>query len=96
VTNRQDLVPTVPGRFLGFEHPAGQVHIISDGNAVACAGDENDSTMCTDGAVPNILEGSILDHLGACGCKPMLASCAHERLYAGPYEGINIGTLFCT
>ena len=42
VDNRDDLVPIVPGRFLGFEHPSGQVHIISDGNAVACSGQENE------------------------------------------------------
>ncbi|VDC03329.1 unnamed protein product [Peniophora sp. CBMAI 1063] len=77
VDNRDDLVPIVPGRFLGFEHPSGQVHIISNGNAVACSGQENESDQCTDGAVPNIFDGNVIDHLG-------------------PYEGIYIGTLFCT
>lgn len=38
VNNELDLIPTLPGRFLGFEHPATEVHIISAGNAVSCAG----------------------------------------------------------
>jgi len=33
-----DVVPTVPGRFMGFEHPHGEVHILSPGNAVSCPG----------------------------------------------------------
>jgi len=33
-----DVIPILPGRFLGFAHPHGEVHIISPGNAVACSG----------------------------------------------------------
>lgn len=33
-----DIIPIVPGRFLGFQHPHGEIHIISSGNAVACSG----------------------------------------------------------
>lgn len=33
-----DIVPIVPGRFLGFAQPEGEVHILSPGNAVACSG----------------------------------------------------------
>lgn len=78
VNNEQDLIPIVPGRFLGFEHPQGEIHILSAGNAVACAGDDNDTdAQCTDQSVPTILEGDILNHLG-------------------PYQGVYIGTIFCT
>lgn len=35
---RPDIVPIVPGRFLGFQHPHGEVHILSPGNAVSCPG----------------------------------------------------------
>ncbi|KAI1789485.1 alpha/beta-hydrolase [Ganoderma leucocontextum] len=59
INNRKDLVPIVPGRFLGFQHPHGEIHI------------------CTISQVPTIAQGNIVDHLG-------------------PYEGIYIGTLFCT
>lgn len=48
VTNQNDPVPTVPPRFLGFQHPQGEVHIQAvdaNGNAtdvVSCAGQENE------------------------------------------------------
>ncbi|TFK44798.1 alpha/beta-hydrolase [Crucibulum laeve] len=77
VNNEKDIVPIVPGRFLGFSHPHGEVHIISPGNAVSCSGDDDATdSQCQIETVPNILVGNILDHLG-------------------PYEGINIGTIFC-
>ena len=34
-----DIVPIVPGRFLGFQHPHGEVHILSPGHAVSCSGE---------------------------------------------------------
>lgn len=38
VNNKEDIVPTVPGRFLGFVHPSGEFHI-QDSNAWdACPG----------------------------------------------------------
>ncbi|KAI0057779.1 alpha/beta-hydrolase [Artomyces pyxidatus] len=78
VNNEQDLIPIVPGRFLGFEHPHGEVHILSPGDAVSCPGDDDATdSQCTIQSVPNILDGDILDHLG-------------------PYQGIYIGTIFCT
>ncbi|KAF8894959.1 alpha/beta-hydrolase [Gymnopilus junonius] len=78
INNEQDIIPIVPGRFLGFQHPHGEVHIISPGNAVACSGDDDATdSQCTIESVPNIFEGNILNHLG-------------------PYQGINIGTIFCT
>jgi len=65
VNNQQDLVPIVPGEFLGFQHPHGEVHLLSDGTAVACSGDDDDSdSQCTDQSVPTLFEGSIPDHLG--------------------------------
>lgn len=38
INNEKDVIPIVPGRFLGFTHPAGEVHIVSPGNAVSCPG----------------------------------------------------------
>ncbi|KJA29031.1 hypothetical protein HYPSUDRAFT_61869 [Hypholoma sublateritium FD-334 SS-4] len=78
INNEDDIVPIVPGRFLGFQHPHGEVHILSPGNAVSCPGDDDATdAQCQIQSVPNVLEGNILNHLG-------------------PYEGIYIGTLFCT
>jgi len=55
VNNDRDLVPTIPGRFLGFVHP--------QGSAVACA-DNPGNAQCQIAMVPNILEGNVIDHLG--------------------------------
>ena len=78
MSNQNDPVPTVPPRFLGFQHPHGEVHIVSPGNAVSCDTDDDATdSQCTIKTVPNIFEGNILNHLG-------------------PYEGISLGTIFCT
>lgn len=68
----------MPGRFLGFSHVHGEIHIVSPGDAVSCPGDDDATdAQCTISTVPNIVDSDILDHLG-------------------PYQGIYIGTLFCT
>jgi hypothetical protein len=38
VNNQEDPVPTVPGRFLGFHHPSGEIHIQDSGAWDACPG----------------------------------------------------------
>ncbi|KAJ3571303.1 hypothetical protein NP233_g3844 [Leucocoprinus birnbaumii] len=38
ITNKKDLVPIVPGRFLGYHHPSGEVHIEQDGSWDSCPG----------------------------------------------------------
>ncbi|THV02163.1 alpha/beta-hydrolase [Dendrothele bispora CBS 962.96] len=64
ISNEKDLVPTVPGRFLGFEHPSGEVHIDSGSTWNVCPGHDDEDARCTVGAVRNILQGNVLDHLG--------------------------------
>ncbi|KAI0075335.1 lipase [Panus rudis PR-1116 ss-1] len=64
INNKEDIVPIVPGRFLGFHHPSGEVHI-QDSNAwEACPGQDNTSSQCIVGDVPNIFEGNESDHDG--------------------------------
>ncbi|EGN98489.1 hypothetical protein SERLA73DRAFT_56451 [Serpula lacrymans var. lacrymans S7.3] len=78
INNEKDIIPIVPGRFLGFSHVQGEVHIVSPGDAVECPGDDDATDgQCTIKTVPNVFEGDILDHLG-------------------PYQGIYIGTIYCT
>lgn len=81
INNEKDIIPIVPGRFLGFQHVHGEVHIVSPGDAVACPGDDDATdAQCTISTVPDVPlvpVTNILDHLG-------------------PYEGISIGTIFCT
>ena len=38
VNNKKDLVPIIPGRFLGFAHPQGEIHIQDSGDWVTCSG----------------------------------------------------------
>ena len=39
MNNMRDLVPTIPGRFLGYRHPGGEIHLQADGSAVVCPGE---------------------------------------------------------
>ncbi|CAE7158483.1 unnamed protein product, partial [Rhizoctonia solani] len=77
ITNMHDLVPILPGRFLGYAHPNGEKHIVSAGSWTACAGHDNTDKSCTTGAVPTVFNGRSKDHIG-------------------PYEGVYIGTNYCT
>jgi len=38
VTHQQDIVPILPGRFLGFRHPSGEVHIAENNKFMKCNG----------------------------------------------------------
>ncbi|CAK5278144.1 unnamed protein product [Mycena citricolor] len=64
VNNREDLVPILPGRFLGYRHPTGEIHIQDSGAWLACPGMDNNSTLCTTGDVPTLLQGNTSDHTG--------------------------------
>ena len=84
INHELDPIPIVPGRFLGFSHVHGEVHIVNGSTpgsadvAYACPGDDDASdAQCTISSVPNVFDSNIVDHLG-------------------PYDGIYIGTVFCT
>ncbi|KAK0489328.1 Alpha/Beta hydrolase protein [Armillaria novae-zelandiae] len=62
INNKQDPIPTLPPKFLGFHHPSGEIHINNTSNWNSCSGQENSSDECTDGAVEII--GDIQDHSG--------------------------------
>jgi len=64
VNNKQDVVPILPGRFLGFHHASGETHIQDDDSWVQCPGQDNTDARCTVGDVKNIFEGSVPDHSG--------------------------------
>lgn len=61
---RQDLVPILPGRFLGFHHAIGEKHIQANNSWVACPGIDNTDPQCTTGAVKNLFYGNADDHMG--------------------------------
>ncbi|KAI0825661.1 lipase [Irpex lacteus] len=65
ITNRRDPVPILPGRFLGFHHPSGEVHIDDPSESwIACSGQDNTSDECEIGDTPNIFESDADDHTG--------------------------------
>ncbi|KJA19614.1 hypothetical protein HYPSUDRAFT_204495 [Hypholoma sublateritium FD-334 SS-4] len=64
VNNKQDLVPILPGRFLGFHHVIGEKHIQANNSWVACPGIDNTDPQCTTGAVKNLFYGNADDHMG--------------------------------
>jgi predicted lipase len=65
INHGYDLVPIVPGRFLGFSHVHGEIHLLSPTSAVSCPGDDDATdSQCQISMVPNIFVGSIPDHLG--------------------------------
>ncbi|KAI0353777.1 lipase [Trametes cingulata] len=64
INNEKDIVPILPGRFLGYHHPSGEVHIQDSGAWVSCPGHDNTSDQCIVGDVPNIFEGDESDHDG--------------------------------
>ncbi|KAH7922225.1 alpha/beta-hydrolase [Leucogyrophana mollusca] len=64
INNEEDPIPICPGMFLGFVHPAGEVHIQDSGEWAACPGQDNPSTQCIVGDVPEIYDGDESDHDG--------------------------------
>lgn len=55
---------TPSGRFLGYHHPSGEIHIAESNKWLSCPGQDNPSTQCSVGDVPNVLEGRESDHGG--------------------------------
>ena len=45
INNKEDMFPTIPGMFLGFVHPAGEVHIQDSGEWVTCPGQYTHHTV---------------------------------------------------
>ncbi|TFK88234.1 lipase [Polyporus arcularius HHB13444] len=64
INNKEDIVPILPGRFLGYHHPSGEIHIVDSGSWLSCPGQDNTSDQCIVGDVPNIFDGDSSDHDG--------------------------------
>ena len=64
INNMEDPVPILPGMFLGYHHPAGELHIQDSGVWTECPGQDNPSTMCIVGDVPTIFQSNESDHDG--------------------------------
>jgi Lipase (class 3) len=65
VNNRADPVTILPPEFVGFRHPAGEIHIDRESGAWnVCPGQDNPSKLCVAGHVPTVLKGNVMDHVG--------------------------------
>jgi len=64
ITNKKDPVPILPGRFLGFHHPSGEIHIESDNSFVSCPGQDNTDARCSTGDAKNIFQADVSNHDG--------------------------------
>ena len=64
VNNKQDPVPILPGRFLGYHHPSREIHIDSSNKWEVCPGQDNTFKLCSVGAVPTLVFGNTRDHNG--------------------------------
>jgi hypothetical protein len=64
INNKDDPVPILPGRSLGYVGSNGEIHIQDDNDWASCPGDDNTSVGCTVTDVGNILIANALQHLG--------------------------------
>ncbi|KLO05760.1 lipase [Schizopora paradoxa] len=64
ITNKKDPVPINPGKFLGYHHPSGEVHIEETNAWDSCPGQDNPSSLCIVGAVDNDFVGDLDNHDG--------------------------------
>lgn len=64
INNKEDPIPILPGEFLGYVHPSGEVHIEDSGEWANCPGQDNPSTQCSTGDVPTLAQGDLDDHDG--------------------------------
>ncbi|EJF64333.1 lipase [Dichomitus squalens] len=64
INNKEDPIPILPGRFLGFHHPSGEIHIQDSGAWLACPGQDNTDSECIVGDVSSIFDGDESDHDG--------------------------------
>ncbi|KIY52535.1 lipase class 3 family protein, partial [Fistulina hepatica ATCC 64428] len=64
INNKEDYVPILPPLYIDYVHASGEIHIMDDNEWIACAGQDNNSTMCSTGDVPNVLAGNISYHDG--------------------------------
>jgi len=64
ITNYEDPVPILPGRFLGFRHPSGEAHIDNGQVWKWCPGQDNTDAQCSIGDATNIFDSDVGDHKG--------------------------------
>jgi len=64
INNLKDPMPIIPGKFMGYVHPAGEVHIEASGKWAICPGHDNPSPECIVGTVSSIFSANETNHDG--------------------------------
>ncbi|KAF4612125.1 hypothetical protein D9613_004387 [Agrocybe pediades] len=64
INNKRDPVPILPFADWNYRHPSGEIHIMDNNEWANCPGQENPSTSCIVGAVPNLGASHPEDHPG--------------------------------
>jgi hypothetical protein len=96
INNARDTIPIVPGRSLGFSHVAGEVHIIQPNDAVECPGRHRSSSVWFTPDPESVLGD---DDATDTQCTIMTVPNIFDGdilNHLGPYQGIYIGTIYCT
>ncbi|KAF7309531.1 Lipase-3 domain-containing protein [Mycena indigotica] len=75
INNKNDLIPILPGRTIGFRHPTGEIRIQDSGAWYRCPGSDNTNKLCTTGAVGSIFEGDQSQHDGPYDGVKMSSKC---------------------
>jgi hypothetical protein len=80
INNKEDPIPILPGRFLGFHHPSGEVHIQDSGAWDACPG----ASRLDLSHAPSFLISSVVPMYGYLLCtfqvKTILLLCASSAM----------------
>jgi len=60
INNKEDPIPTLPPRVVGFAHPRGEIHVLDNDEWVECPGQDNPSQQCA----TSIFQEDLSDHDG--------------------------------
>lgn len=92
VNNKKDPIPILPGRFLGYAHPSGEVHIEESGAWDSCPGNEFFG-VCSDCCIyPHFLSTGQDNPSGLCivGAVPEIWD-GDMVDHDGPYDDVGMG-----
>ena len=89
INNKEDIVPILPGRFLGYHHPSGEVHITDSNVWEACPGGQ-DSAMRERILTSPFSGQDNTSDLCIVGDVPNIFE-SDESDHDGPYDGVEMG-----
>ncbi|EDR14463.1 uncharacterized protein LACBIDRAFT_305038 [Laccaria bicolor S238N-H82] len=101
VNNREDFVPVIPLRTLGFVQPQGEKHIQDDLTWLDCPGNDNPDPRCSAGDVSSVSAGNLSNHdgpydgveMGGATCKNVTGTAGVATAAASTFHA-RCGVLF--